>query len=63
MKLLLFRETPLNTYLENNENVVAAVKRSSWLLTYGLIGILQPNIEFLIREGVPLHSISKLILT
>ena len=52
----------LNTYLENNENVVAAVKRSSWLLTYGLIGILQPNIEFLIREGVPLHSISKLIL-
>ncbi|KAM4072511.1 hypothetical protein ACB094_11G142600 [Castanea mollissima] len=53
----------LNTYLENNENVMAAVKRSSWLLTYDLTGILQPNIEFLKREGVPLHSISKLILT
>ena len=53
----------LNTYLENNENVVAAVKRSSWLLNYDFTRILQPNIDFLIREGVPLHSISKLILT
>ena len=53
----------LNTYLENNKNVVAAVKRSSWLLTYDITGILQPNIDFLIREGVPLLSISKLILT
>ncbi|KAM4082033.1 hypothetical protein ACJW30_11G138100 [Castanea mollissima] len=53
----------LNTYLDNNENVMAAVKRSSWLLTYDLTGILQPNIDFLIREGVPLHSISKMILT
>lgn len=30
----------LNTYLENNENVMAAVKWSSWLLNYDFTGIL-----------------------
>ncbi|XP_059653713.1 transcription termination factor MTERF5, chloroplastic-like [Cornus florida] len=51
----------LKTYLETDDNVVAALRRSSWLLTSDFKGTMT-NINFLLSEGVPHCSISKLIL-
>lgn len=48
--------------LESNEKVLAAIRRSSWVLTFDFKGIMQSNIDVLLREGVPSRNISKLIV-
>ncbi|XP_021609495.1 uncharacterized protein LOC110612940 [Manihot esculenta] len=52
----------LRSYLCSNDNIVASVKRCSWLLTSDLKGAMQPNAEFLIKEGVSLHRLQKIIM-
>ncbi|KAK9282772.1 hypothetical protein L1049_010993 [Liquidambar formosana] len=52
----------LKMYLGTNEKIVAAIKRTPWLLTSDLKGTMQPNIDLLISEGVPLHSVAKFIM-
>lgn len=52
----------LKIYLTSKDKLIAAVKRASWLLTFDLKGTMQPNIDLLISEGVPIGNISKLII-
>ncbi|XP_057976140.1 uncharacterized protein LOC131163564 [Malania oleifera] len=51
----------LKSILGTNEKVVDAAKRASWLLTDST-GTMQKNIDVLIDEGVPISSISKLMM-
>ncbi|XP_021683722.1 uncharacterized protein LOC110667233 isoform X1 [Hevea brasiliensis] len=51
----------LRSYLNDNDKIVAAIKRASWLLTHDLKGRMQPNMDFLIKEGVPPHCLEKFI--
>ncbi|XP_057976233.1 transcription termination factor MTERF5, chloroplastic-like [Malania oleifera] len=53
----------LKTVIESEEKVVAAVRRSSWLLTFDLKTTMRPNVDFLISEGVPMGRISKMIVS
>ncbi|XVF82578.1 hypothetical protein PTKIN_Ptkin16aG0061100 [Pterospermum kingtungense] len=47
----------------NGDELLVSIKRSSyWLLNFNLNTILQPNVDFLISEGVPARSISKLLV-
>uniref|UniRef100_A0A2P2JYN2 Uncharacterized protein LOC8276328 isoform X2 n=1 Tax=Rhizophora mucronata TaxID=61149 RepID=A0A2P2JYN2_RHIMU len=52
----------LRCFIDSNEQIVVASNRSSWLLTKNLKALMQPNIEFLLKEGMPVKSISKLIV-
>ncbi|XP_058107322.1 transcription termination factor MTERF4, chloroplastic-like [Magnolia sinica] len=52
----------LKSFLQTNENVITAIRRSRWLLTFDLKGRLRPNLNLLVHQGVPKSSISKLIL-
>ncbi|KAM7263924.1 hypothetical protein ACFE04_001607 [Oxalis oulophora] len=52
----------LKEILGSNENVIKAVTRSSWLLTYNLKSIFKPSVDLMIKGGVPLSSIAKLIV-
>ena len=47
--------------LESDEQVTAAICRSSWLLTFDSKGIIKPNCDVLVSEGVPSRNIAKLI--
>ncbi|KAF2300866.1 hypothetical protein GH714_017916 [Hevea brasiliensis] len=51
----------LRSYLYSNDKIVSAMKRSSWLLTFNLKGTMQPNMDFLKKEGVPPHILENLI--
>ncbi|KAJ9129242.1 hypothetical protein P3X46_033972 [Hevea brasiliensis] len=51
----------LRSYLYSNDKIVSAMKRSSWLLTFNLKGTIQPNMDFLKKEGVPPHILENLI--
>uniref|UniRef100_A0A7N0TQ04 Mitochondrial transcription termination factor n=1 Tax=Kalanchoe fedtschenkoi TaxID=63787 RepID=A0A7N0TQ04_KALFE len=53
----------LKKMLGTQENVVAAVMRSTQALTYGLCKNMQPNIDMMMAQGVPLSVISKCIMT
>ncbi|XP_077218874.1 uncharacterized protein LOC143853048 isoform X2 [Tasmannia lanceolata] len=53
----------LKSFLHTNDNVMKACKRSKWLLTYDLKQTMAPNVTFLVNEGVPISSISYLIMT
>ncbi|XP_017984132.1 PREDICTED: transcription termination factor MTERF8, chloroplastic [Theobroma cacao] len=46
----------------NGEEMLVAIKRSSWLLTISRNAILQPNVDLLIRAGIPASRISKLLI-
>lgn len=48
--------------LESDEKVIAAIRRSSWLLTFDFKGTMQSNIDVLIGEGVPSRHIARLIV-
>lgn len=52
----------LKSFLKTDEEIIVALKRSSWLLTLSLRKTLQPNTDLLIREGVPVSNIAKLII-
>lgn len=52
----------LNQVLGNEQNIIAAVKRCSWLLTSNVKSIMQPNVDLLLSEGVPMDSISKILI-
>jgi mTERF domain-containing protein len=52
----------LKSVLGCNENVLVALKHSSWLLTLRLKGTMQPNYDLLIEEGVAVDRIAKLIM-
>jgi len=52
----------LNSLLGCKENLVVALKRASWLLTVNLKVVIQPNVDLLIKEGLPLDRVAKLIL-
>lgn len=52
----------LKSVLGSNRNVVEAINRSSNLLTCDLKGCLQPNIDFLIREGVPFDGVAEFLI-
>ncbi|XP_011034666.1 PREDICTED: uncharacterized protein LOC105132710 [Populus euphratica] len=52
----------LKSFLYCNENIVAALKRSSRLLTADLNVNAKPNIDFLRKEGVPVNMVAKLII-
>ncbi|CAM8966738.1 unnamed protein product [Rhodiola kirilowii] len=51
------------TCIGTDDNVKLAVKRWPWLLTADLNNTVQPNVVLLIDHGVPLASISKLIVS
>ncbi|XP_050232034.1 transcription termination factor MTERF4, chloroplastic-like [Mercurialis annua] len=51
----------LKSVLGSNGSVVASVKRSSWLLTFNVKGVMLPNIEFLEKGGVPALHIERLL--
>ncbi|KAJ8900178.1 hypothetical protein K2173_024818 [Erythroxylum novogranatense] len=53
----------LKLWLGSDEKVVSAIKRTSWLLTFDLKSTMQPNMDFLVKEGVPVRSITKMIMT
>lgn len=48
--------------LDSDEKVTAAIRRSSWLLTFDFKGVMQSNIDVLLGEGVPSRNIAKLIV-
>lgn len=52
----------LKCFLKMDEDVVEALKRTSWLLTHNPKKRMQPNADFLISEGVPVSNITKLII-
>ncbi|KAM7476829.1 hypothetical protein LguiB_024072 [Lonicera macranthoides] len=52
----------LRKYVKTNEKVVAAVKHWTCLSSCDMKGILQPNVEFLLSEGVPRTTIENLIV-
>ncbi|KDP40593.1 hypothetical protein JCGZ_24592 [Jatropha curcas] len=52
----------LRSVLDSDDKVVAAIRRSSWLLTSDLKGRMQPNIDLLVKVGVPAHSIEKIVI-
>jgi mTERF domain-containing protein len=52
----------LKSVLGSNRNVVEAINRSSNLLTCDLKGCLKPNIDFLIREGVPFDGVAEFLI-
>ncbi|KAJ7009823.1 hypothetical protein NC653_000510 [Populus alba x Populus x berolinensis] len=52
----------LKSVLGSNRNVVEAINRSSNLLTCDLKGCLQPNVDFLIREGVPFDGVAEFLI-
>ncbi|CAM8960766.1 unnamed protein product [Rhodiola kirilowii] len=51
------------TCVGTDDNVKLAVKRWPWLLTENLNNTAQPNVALLMDHGVPLASISKLIVS
>ncbi|CAM8963661.1 unnamed protein product [Rhodiola kirilowii] len=51
------------TCIGTDDNVKLAVKRWPWLLTEDLNNTAQPNVVLLMDHGVPLASISKLIVS
>ena len=51
----------LKEMVESDEQVTAAICRSSWLLTFDSKGIIKPNCDVLVSEGVPSRNIAKLI--
>ncbi|KAI5600551.1 hypothetical protein BDE02_01G032100 [Populus trichocarpa] len=53
----------LKPFLGSNENIIAVLKRASWLLTYSFKSCVQPNIDFLIKEGLPLDKMAKLLMS
>uniref|UniRef100_A0A9I9D1M9 Uncharacterized protein n=1 Tax=Cucumis melo TaxID=3656 RepID=A0A9I9D1M9_CUCME len=57
--LILF----LKEILESDEQVTAAILRYSLLLTYDFKGVLKPNADVLVSEGVPSRTIAKLIVS
>ncbi|KAM7472608.1 hypothetical protein LguiA_010791 [Lonicera macranthoides] len=52
----------LKKYLHTNDKLVAALKRSSRLMTCDLKAIVQPNIDFLLSEGANLTTVAKELL-
>ncbi|KAG6787796.1 hypothetical protein POTOM_003841 [Populus tomentosa] len=52
----------LKSFLDNNEKLLAAIKRYPWYLTFNFNSALKPNTVFLIKEGVPHDRVAKLIL-
>ncbi|XP_038680304.1 transcription termination factor MTERF8, chloroplastic-like isoform X2 [Tripterygium wilfordii] len=52
----------LKEVINNEEKFIAAIGRSSWLITFDLKGLGKPNVEYLIREGMPISNIGKLIV-
>uniref|UniRef100_A0A6N2M6U3 Uncharacterized protein n=1 Tax=Salix viminalis TaxID=40686 RepID=A0A6N2M6U3_SALVM len=52
----------LKSVLGSDRNVVEAISRSSNLLTCDLKGCLQPNIDFLIKEGVPFDGVAGFLI-
>ncbi|KAK8595398.1 hypothetical protein V6N13_016771 [Hibiscus sabdariffa] len=51
----------LSQFLEVDD-LLFAIKRSSWLLTFNLNSVIRPNIELLMNEGVSADRISKLLV-
>uniref|UniRef100_A0A9I9D1I0 Carbamoyl phosphate synthase ATP-binding domain-containing protein n=1 Tax=Cucumis melo TaxID=3656 RepID=A0A9I9D1I0_CUCME len=47
--------------LESDVQVTAAICRSARLLTFDFKGILKPNVDVLVSEGVPSRNIAKMI--
>ncbi|XP_031741754.1 uncharacterized protein LOC116403946 [Cucumis sativus] len=47
--------------LKSDEQVTAAICRSSWLLTYDSKRVIKPNIDVLVNEGVPSRNLAKMI--
>ncbi|KAM7465757.1 hypothetical protein LguiB_013319 [Lonicera macranthoides] len=52
----------LRKYIHTSEKIVAAIKRSSWFRSYYLKGTMEPNIDFLLGEGVTASGIGRLVL-
>ncbi|KAJ8763824.1 hypothetical protein K2173_003606 [Erythroxylum novogranatense] len=52
----------LKQLLDSNDKIIAASKRSYWLWTCDLKTNLQPNIEFLLKEGLSLKAIESLMM-
>ncbi|XP_034921237.1 uncharacterized protein [Populus alba] len=52
----------LKSFLDNNEKLLAAIKRYPWYFTFNFNYALKPNTVFLIKEGVPHDRVAKLIL-
>ncbi|KAE8648637.1 transcription termination factor MTERF4, chloroplastic [Cucumis sativus] len=50
----------LKEILGSDEQVTVAISRSTRLLTFDFKGILKPNVDFLVSEGVPSRNIAKL---
>ncbi|XP_038690171.1 transcription termination factor MTERF2, chloroplastic-like isoform X1 [Tripterygium wilfordii] len=51
----------LKGVVETEEKVIAALRRSSWLIS-DWKRIMKPNIEYLISEGVPISNVSQIIV-
>ncbi|KAM7479587.1 hypothetical protein LguiA_027800 [Lonicera macranthoides] len=51
----------LKSVLHTNESVIAAIKRSTWLLKQDLLKFLAPNIALLRECGVPCNRISMML--
>ncbi|XP_065867298.1 transcription termination factor MTERF2, chloroplastic-like [Euphorbia lathyris] len=52
----------LRSFLNSNEKMATAIIRSPWFLQVNLNGIMRPNVDFLMKEGVPSHGIERIIL-
>ncbi|GMH10241.1 hypothetical protein Nepgr_012082 [Nepenthes gracilis] len=53
----------LRKYVGTNERALVAIKRSPLLLQFNIEKNMQSNVEYLIKEGMPSCSISRLIIT
>ncbi|KAM7461729.1 hypothetical protein LguiA_029850 [Lonicera macranthoides] len=52
----------LRKYIHTSDKIVAAIKRTSWFCAFYLKGTMEPNIEFLLSEGVTASSIERLVV-
>lgn len=53
----------LKSFLGTNVRIAAALKRCSWLLRVNRNRTMQTNIDLLIKEGLPLDRLAKLIVS
>jgi len=53
----------LKSFLGTNVKITAALKRCSWLLRVNRNRTMQTNIDLLIKEGLPLDRLAKLIIS
>ncbi|XP_065867784.1 transcription termination factor MTERF8, chloroplastic-like isoform X3 [Euphorbia lathyris] len=51
----------LRLFLDSDDKLLVAVKRAPWLLSSNIKILLQPNVDALMKEGVPAHVVERFL--